>query len=73
MMKDMYSFDATQEMAFVSYEQVKQAYQNIFNRLEINYAIAEADSGNIGGNKSQEFHALCNAGEDVLLSCTVSH
>ncbi len=33
------------------------------------YTIAEADSGNIGGNKSEEFHLISDIGEDMILSC----
>lgn len=66
-MKDMYSFDATQADALKAYEEVRGAYHAIMNRLELPYAVAEADSGNIGGNLSHEFHALTDVGEDTLL------
>eukprot|EP01119_Soliformovum_irregulare_P011042 TRINITY_DN2739_c0_g1_i2.p1 TRINITY_DN2739_c0_g1~~TRINITY_DN2739_c0_g1_i2.p1 ORF type:complete len:391 (+),score=90.02 TRINITY_DN2739_c0_g1_i2:509-1681(+) len=69
-MKDMYSFDRTKEAAFETYEQVKSAYRRVFDRLEAKYAIADADSGKIGGDKSHEFHLLSDAGEDTLLSCS---
>lgn len=68
-MKDMYSFDATQEQAMATYEEVRAAYHRIMTRLELPYAVAEADSGNIGGNLSHEFHALTDVGEDSLLYC----
>ena len=31
--------------------------------------VVDADTGNIGGTKSHEFHVLSNAGEDILLLC----
>jgi prolyl-tRNA synthetase len=71
-MKDMYSFDVTQAEAMVTYEEVRGAYNRIMTRLQIPYAIAEADSGNIGGNLSHEFHALTAVGEDSLLCCSSS-
>jgi prolyl-tRNA synthetase len=57
-MKDAYSFDTTQENAHAMYDRVVEAYHRIMTRFELPYAVAEADSGNIGGNKSHEFHAL---------------
>jgi prolyl-tRNA synthetase len=71
-MKDMYSFDLTQADAMATYEEVRGAYNRVMTRLEIPYAIAEADSGNIGGNLSHEFHALADVGEDSLLCCPSS-
>ena len=37
--------------------------------IGIPFAIVEADSGNIGGDRSQEVHVLSPVGEDTLLSC----
>lgn len=71
-MKDMYSFDETKEGAMRTYEEVRGAYDRVMKRLEIPYAVAEADSGNIGGNLSHEFHALASIGEDSLLCCPSS-
>ncbi|KYQ90699.1 prolyl-tRNA synthetase [Tieghemostelium lacteum] len=69
LMKDMYSFDLTVEDASKTYYQVKDAYHRIFNRLELNYACVEADSGNIGGSLSHEFQVLSQVGEDTLMNC----
>ncbi|MCH2533605.1 MAG: proline--tRNA ligase [Bdellovibrionales bacterium] len=66
-MKDAYSFDLSQEAAHDSYEKMYQAYQNIFNRLGLDYRVVQADSGSIGGDKSHEFHVLAESGEDHLL------
>jgi prolyl-tRNA synthetase family II len=69
LMKDMYSFDITQEAAHSTYERVVGAYHRVMQRFRLPYIVAEADSGNIGGNKSHEFHALAAVGEDTLLTC----
>lgn len=66
-MKDAYSFDISAEKAQVSYNKVYKAYQNIFDRLGVSYRIVQADTGDIGGNQSHEFHLLADSGEDVLL------
>jgi len=63
----MYSFDVSQENAFQTYN---EAYTNIFEKLQIPYAIALADSGTIGGSMSHEFHAIASIGEDSLLHCS---
>lgn len=68
-MKDMYSFDVSKSDAIKTYEEVREAYIRVMQRLELPFAIAEADSGNIGGNMSHEFHALASVGEDTLLCC----
>lgn len=66
-MKDAYSFDVSVDRAQQSYNSMYKVYQNIFNRLGVSYRIVEADTGNIGGNQSHEFHLLADSGEDVLL------
>ncbi|KAF9963029.1 hypothetical protein BGZ65_006400 [Modicella reniformis] len=69
LMKDLYTFDVTEEDAFRTYDEVVLAYRRIMKRLGVPYAVAEADTGNIGGTHSHEFHILSNVGEDSLLSC----
>lgn len=66
-MKDAYSFDANQEGALKSYEAMYDAYKAIFDRLNLNYRIVQADAGNIGGSQTHEFQLLADAGEDALL------
>ncbi|CAG8527983.1 14724_t:CDS:2 [Cetraspora pellucida] len=68
-MKDLYTFDVTEEAALKTYEEVNEAYKKIFTRIGLPFVIAEADTGNIGGTKSHEFHFLSPAGEDLILSC----
>lgn len=66
-MKDAYSFDVDQAGALKAYDSMYAAYQNIFNRLGLNYRIVKADAGNIGGSQTHEFQLLAEAGEDALL------
>lgn len=76
-MKDLYTFDASEELAEATYNDAKQAYTRIFDRVGLPYLVvsavvlkqgtqqpqaetpsyqAEADTGNIGGSSSHEFH-----------------
>jgi len=66
-MKDAYSFHLNQECLDEWYEKYKKAYNNIFNRLQLEYTMVDADSGNIGGSKSNEFHVIADTGEDDIL------
>ena len=68
-MKDAYSFDLDLEGAQESYKKMYEAYQAIFTRLGLNFVIVQADSGNIGGNQSNEFQVLAESGEDGLMVC----
>ncbi|CAG8492234.1 116_t:CDS:2 [Ambispora leptoticha] len=69
-MKDLYTFDTSEETALQSYEQVLEAYKRIFGKIELPFAIVEADPGNIGGTRSHEFQFLSKAGEDTILTCS---
>ncbi len=66
-MKDAYSFDVDKASAQKAYDVMFEAYNAIFKRLGANFRVVHADSGNIGGNQSQEFHLLADSGEDQLL------
>ena len=66
-MKDAYSFHSNEESLNETYELYKSAYKNIFKRLSLDFTIVDADSGNIGGNESHEFHVIAETGEDDLL------
>ena len=66
-MKDAYSFHLDSECLNKWYEIYKKAYENIFERLQLEYTMVDADSGNIGGNTSNEFHVIADTGEDDLL------
>ena len=68
-MKDAYSFDADEEGAKKSYEQMRIAYTRIFDRLALRYRMVQADSGAIGGKTSAEFQVLVDSGEDAIVAC----
>lgn len=65
-MKDAYSFDIDQAGLEVSYQKMHAAYTAIFSRLGLNFRVVWADSGEIGGSKSQEFHVIADSGEDAI-------
>jgi prolyl-tRNA synthetase len=110
-MKDLYTFDVTQQDAFKTYDDINNAYFryvvcvcvysdcplstqaatfaaqssqhspsmclrmlvclcSIFHRLGFDAVRVEADSGNIGGNRSHEFHVVSQHGFDDLLHCS---
>ena len=68
-MKDAYSFDLDEAGLEVSYQKMREAYQQIFERCGLSYIIVQADSGAIGGTGSEEFLAPADCGEDTLLYC----
>ena len=65
-MKDAYSFDIDAAGLDVAYQKMHAAYTAIFERLGLTFRVVDADSGEIGGNCSQEFHVLANSGEDAI-------
>jgi len=69
-MKDSYSFDMSDEGLEESYARHRKAYQNIFDRLGIEYAICRATSGAMGGSASEEFLAVSEVGEDTFVRAT---
>lgn len=66
-MKDAYSFTKDYEGLDDVYEQVKQAYLNIFDQVGIEYRTIIGDAGAMGGKDSFEFMALADAGEDTVV------
>ena len=68
-MKDAYSFDLDKDGMRVSYAKMYEAYSAIFERLGLRYRVVDADSGEIGGSRSQEFHVLAESGEDAIAYC----
>ncbi len=68
-MKDAYSFDIDKDGMRASYERMHAAYTAIFERLGLRFRIVDADSGEIGGSRSQEFHVLADSGEDAIAYC----
>lgn len=68
-MKDAYSFDKDLEGLDIAYNKMYVAYNNIFNRIGLKYKIVRADTGVMGGFLSEEFQALTDTGEDILVLC----
>ena len=68
-MKDAYSFNADDDSLDASYQDMAQAYRNIFRRCGLPVLMAEADSGAIGGKDSHEFLLPTDTGEDTVITC----
>lgn len=68
-MKDAYTFDKDEAGMDEAYNKQFQAYKNIMDRLHLNYKIVRADTGVMGGLLSEEFQAISEKGEDVLVLC----
>lgn len=66
-MKDAYSFDTTDAGLDVSYQAQRDAYERIFTRLGLDYAIVSADAGAMGGSLSEEFLLPIEIGEDTFV------
>lgn len=62
-MKDAYSFHATESDFKKEYENMKQTYSQIFERLGLETIIVESDNGYIGGEYCHEFIVESEAGE----------
>ena len=69
-MKDSYSFDVNDAGLEASYQQHRDAYIRIFDKLGFEYVIVSAHSGAMGGSKSEEFLAKADIGEDTYVRCT---
>ena len=69
LMKDMYSFHATQEDFLNYYEQVKTVYLKTFARLGLDAKATEASGGNFTEKISYEYMVLTDAGEDDIFYC----
>ena len=69
-MKDLYTFDYSSSRALQTYQEVRDVYSRLFDELKIPYLVAHADSGDMGGNLSHEFHFPTPKGEDHIISCT---
>ncbi len=66
-MKDAYSFHATDDDAHREYDNMYRAYARIFARCGLVFRAVEADTGSIGGNRSHEFQVLADSGEDAIV------
>ena len=68
-MKDAYTFDKDDAGLSVAYDKMYGAYKKIFDRIGLDYRIVTASCGVMGGTLSEEFQAVCDIGEDVLVLC----
>ncbi len=68
-MKDAYSFDAGPDGLKKSYEAMYGAYCRIFDRCGLDYVVVEAESGAMGGSRSQEFMVRSDIGDDKYVQC----
>ena len=69
LMKDAYSFHLDQKSLEDEYENMGNAYNNIFSNLGLNLRKVTANSGEIGGSMSHEYHVLADSGEDEIAYC----
>ncbi len=69
LMKDGYSFHASQEDMKREFALMEETYKKIFTRLGLEFRVVDADSGAIGGSGSKEFMVLADSGEDTIVVC----
>ena len=72
LMKDAYSFHLDTASLEQTYSDMYRTYSHIFDRVGLSYRAVIADTGNIGGSKSHEFHVLADSGEDEIAFSTAS-
>ncbi len=72
-MKDAYSFDKDLHSLDISYQKMFDAYKDIFDEIGLDYKIVTADTGAMGGLLSEEFQAVTDIGEDILVLCSDCH
>lgn len=66
-MLDAYSFDKNEEEMATSYENVRTAFLEIFEKIGLKVIPIVADNGAMGGKKSEEFMLISEQGEDKIL------
>ena len=66
-MLDAYSFDADEDGMVASYENVRKAFLEIFEKIGLPVIPIVADNGAMGGKKSEEFMMISDQGEDKIL------
>lgn len=71
-MKDAYSFHASQESLQETYDEMYRAYSQSFRRMGLDFRAVQADTGSIGGSASHEFQVLAQSGEDDVIFSTES-
>ncbi len=66
-MLDAYSFDLNEESMEKSYENIRKAFLEIYEKIGLDVIPIVADNGAMGGKKSEEFMLISNQGEDKIL------
>lgn len=66
MMKDLYSFHATQDDLDNYYKKAKKAYLNVFNRCGLNAIYTLAAGGIFTDKFTHEFQVVSEVGEDII-------
>ncbi len=66
-MLDAYSFDKDEAGMALSYENIKKAFVEIFEKIGLKVIPIIADNGDMGGKKSEEFMMISEQGEDKIL------
>ena len=66
-MLDAYSFDKDEKEMTISYENVRKAFLEIFEKIGLKVIPIVADNGAMGGKKSEEFMLISKQGEDKIL------
>ena len=69
LMKDAYSFSATEASLDEVYEAMRAAYCRVFEACRLEYTVVEADTGTIGGSSSHEFMVTAATGESAVAHC----
>jgi len=69
MMKDLYSFHASQDDLDQYYQQLIGAYLKIYRRLGLDAKVVEASGGIFTQKFSHEFQVVSEAGEDRIFYC----
>ncbi|TDZ28600.1 Proline--tRNA ligase [Colletotrichum spinosum] len=68
-MKDLYTFDVSREAALETYSNVQTIYAALFDALKLPIMVAQASSGDMGGDLSHEYHLPTPVGEDTIIAC----
>jgi prolyl-tRNA synthetase len=68
-MKDLYTFHATEDSLNAWYEDVKQMYVRIFERCGLVTKMVASTTGEIGGLEAHEFMVMSEVGEDTVVYC----
>ena len=69
LMKDLYTFDISDETHQTSYKKVWEAYLKAFKRVGLEVLVVEASGGVFSKEYSHEFQVLTSSGEDKVIYC----